>query len=299
MLYLLFVAVAFVFWGFLSLDTEVQRDFDIPTELTDVPDSITIIGHLPPTLSVSVRGKDSQLLRFIWGGMSPLKFKWHEYVSGHSLVIPRLKLEGRLREYFGNGVSIASCRPDSIRLQFTDLPGVRVKLEVMADVRPNLQYIISGPIRSSADSVTLYSVADLPHTLKVVATEPLHKSGLKDTTRFTVRVKPIAGVRIIPDEVTVTVPVEPLIARKRSVRIEALNIPDHKNLVTFPSKVEISYLVPMSSYNTDYPIKAFVDFRQIRSGRHKLPVSVSVSSDKYSNVSFAPDSVDYIIETIE
>ena len=45
LLYLLFVAVAFVFWVFLSLDTEVQRDFDVPVELQDVPDSVTIIGQ--------------------------------------------------------------------------------------------------------------------------------------------------------------------------------------------------------------------------------------------------------------
>ena len=59
MLYLLFVAVAFVFWVFLSLDTEVQRDFDVPVELQDVPDSVTVIGQIPPSIGVSVKGKDS------------------------------------------------------------------------------------------------------------------------------------------------------------------------------------------------------------------------------------------------
>lgn len=36
--YLMFVAVAFVFWVFLSLDTEVQRDFEVPVEIVEIPD---------------------------------------------------------------------------------------------------------------------------------------------------------------------------------------------------------------------------------------------------------------------
>lgn len=299
LLYLLFVAVAFVFWVFLSLDTEVQRDFEVPVELQDVPDSVTVIGHVPEALGVSVKGKDSQLLRFLWGKMSPVRLKWQDNVEGDALVLNRQKLDSKMREYFGNGVQIVSCRPDSLRLPFTAQPGVRVKLMVQADIRPNLQYILSGPITADVDSVTLYSVADIPHSLRLVSTEPLVKSNLKDTMRYEVKVKPIAGVRIIPDVVTVTVPVEPLIARKRSVPIVVDNLPEGTNLLTFPSKAEISYLVPMSAYNDDYPVKAYVDFRSARPSRKKLPVSLSTIPSVYHNVSFSPDSVNYIIETVK
>lgn len=299
LLYLLFVAVAFVFWVFLSLDTEVQRDFEVPVELQDVPDSVTVIGQVPQALGVSVKGKDSQLLRFLWGKMSPVKLKWQDNIEGDALVLNRQKLDSKMREYFGNGVQIVSCRPDSLRLPFTSQPGVRVKLMVQADIHPNLQYILSGPIVADVDSVMLYSVADIPHSLRVVSTEPIVKSDLKDTMRYEVKVRPIAGVRIIPDVVTVTVPVEPLIMRKRSVGIVVDNLPEGTNLITFPSKVEISYLVPMSAYNDDYPVKAYVDYKAARPNRKKLHVSLSTIPSVYHNVSFSPDSVEYIIETVK
>ena len=286
MLYLLFVAVAFVFWVFLSLDTELQ----------DVPDSVTVIGQIPPSIGVSVKGKDSQLLRFLWGKLSPVRLKWQENAEDGAIVVNHQKLDSRMREYFGNGVQIVSCRPDSLHVPYTSQPGVKVKLMIHADVRPNLQYIISGPIMASTDSVTLYSVTDLPHSLKFVSTEPLVKSGLKDTTRYEVKVKPIAGVRIIPDVVTVTVPVEPLIMRNRSILIEVENLPECVNMITFPSKVEISYLVPMSSYNDDYPVKAYVDFHGAKPSKKKLGVTLSSMPGVYHNVSFTPDSVEYIIE---
>lgn len=294
--YLMFVAVAFVFWLLMSLDTEVQRDFEVPLEVTEVPDSVTLIGQLPPSLAVSVKGKDSQLLRFMWGKMSPVKFKWADNVNDGSLLLSGTRFDSRLRDYFGTGVEIVSCRPDSIRIPYTTLPGVKVKLLVQADIHPNLQYIVSGTPYADVDSVTLYSVNGIPHSLRMVSTEPIVKSDLKDTTRYEVKVKPIAGVRIIPDKVTVTVPVEPLIARKRMATIEPQGVPEGKNLVTFPSKVEVSYLVPMSAYNDEYPLKAFVEYNDVKKPGNKIPVTLSMLPSIYHSVSFSPESVEYIIE---
>lgn len=297
--YLMFVAVAFVFWVFMSLDTEMQRDFDVPVEISEIPDSVTLIGQPPASLAVSVKSKDSHLVRFLWGKMSPVKFKWADNVSDGSLLLPAARMDTKLRDYFGPGVEIVSCRPDSLRIPYTTQPGVKVKLIVQADIHPNLQYIVSGSPYADVDSVTLYSVNDIPHSLKMVSTEPIVKSGLKDTARYEVKVKPIAGVRIVPDKVTVTVPVEPLIARKRMAAIEPQGVPAGKHLVTFPSKVEVSYLVPMSAYNDEYPLKAFVEYADVKNPGNKIPVTLSMIPSIYHSVSFSPESVEYIIEDAE
>lgn len=294
--YLMFVAVAFVFWVFMSLDSEVQREFDVPLEITETPDSVTLIGHLPPTLTVSVKGKDSQLLRFLWGNPPTIRFKWNDNISDRRLFIPATRLDTRLREYFGSGVDLVACRPDSLAIPYTTMPGVKVPLKVQADIKTNLQYIVSGPLHADVDSVTLYSESGIPHSLQYVSTEPLITSGLKDTTRFEIKIKPIIGVRIIPDRVNVTVPVEPLISRKRTVVIEPQGVPAGKHLVTFPSRVEVSYLVPMSSYNEELPVKAFVEYADVHNPGNKIPVTLSMLPSIYHSVSVSPDMVEYIIE---
>lgn len=293
--YLMFVAVAFVFWVFMSLDNEVQRDFDIPLEITEIPDSVTLISAPPASVAVSVKGKDSQLLRHLWGKMSALKFKWRDNVSDNLLLVPTGRMDSRLREYFGSGIEIVSCRPDSLSIPFTTQPGVKVKLLVQSDIHPNLQYIAGQPY-ADVDSVTLYSVSDIPHNLKAVSTEPIVKSGLKDTARYEVKVKPISGIRIVPDKVTVTVPVEPLIARKSMASVITQGVPEGKHLITFPSKIEVTYLVPMSAYNDEYPIKAFVEYADTKKPGNKIPVTLSIMPSIYHNVSFSPESVEYIIE---
>lgn len=296
MLYLLFVVVAFVFWLLLSLDSEVQRDFEVPAELTEVPDSVTVIGKMPPSFSVSVRAKDAQLLRFLWGRMPSMKLKWEGMTSDNLISLSHSKIDARLREYFGNGVSIVSFKPDSIHLAYSTLPGRRVPVVIKADIHPNLQYIISGPITANIDSVSIYSARDLPHDLRAVTTEPIVKSGLKDTTCYEVKFVPVPGARIIPDRIIVTVPVEPLISRRQMIPVEVINVPSDMNMLTFPSKVEVSYLVPMSAYKDDYPLKAYADYRSIKPGANKLGLSLSLIPELYHSVSFSHDSVEYVIE---
>ncbi|MDE5836341.1 MAG: hypothetical protein K2H50_04990, partial [Paramuribaculum sp.] len=60
-LYLMCVCVAFIFWALFSLDSDIQRDYEVPLEIVDKPDSVTLIGNLPSYLGVSVQGKGSQL----------------------------------------------------------------------------------------------------------------------------------------------------------------------------------------------------------------------------------------------
>lgn len=297
-LYLLFVLIAFVFWALMSLDNEVQRDFDVPVELEDVPDSLTVIQDFPPTLSVGVRGKGSQLLRFLFSGSAPaMKVRFESSsVKDNRLTISRTKLEARLRDYFGSGVTITSCRPDSLSALFTSLPGKRIPLIIDAEIEADMQYTVSGAITVSVDSVTVFSTQPVPSDLRSIHTELLISNGLRDTSRFEVKVQPVAGMKVVPDVVTVTVPVEPLIARKRMIPVEMLNTPEGRHVILFPSKVEISYLVPMSAYNEEVPMEAYADYNSIRPGVSKLELTLSTPGGSMRNVSMSMDSVEFVIE---
>lgn len=293
----MFVCVAFVFWLFLSLDSEVQKDFEIPTEIIDIPANVTVIGKAPNKFDITVQGKGSQLLRFLWGTKPTIKIKFEDNVSETDIFsLSKVKIESRFRDYFGQGIQIISVKPDSIRLPFTTMPGESVALRLIADVQPDLQCILSGPIKANIDSVKVYGVNGVPRSIKYVDTNPITLSELKDTTRLEISIKPIDGYRIIPDKVTVTIPVEPLIAKRRQIAVDVVGLPEGLDLITFPSSVEVTYLVPMSKFNEDYPIKTFVDYSQIDSLRPTAPVTVSSVPEYYKNLALSPDSIEYIIE---
>ncbi len=299
MLYLLFVCVAFVFWVFMSLDTEVQRNFDVPVQADNLPDSVVIIKDFPSTISATVQAKGSQLMRFFWGKTPALKINLEstrKQTEGVFTLSPQ-KVEARLRDYFGQGVQLLSARPDSLTLTYTRHDGRRVPLTVKADITPDILSISSGEPTANVDSVTLYALGDIPSSIRSVATETLVKSGLKDTARYEVRVIAPKGMRAIPDRVTVTVPVEQLISKRCKVDIEAADLPPDTRLVAFPASIEVSYLVPMSRYADDYPIRALVSYHEaLKSTTGKIAVELGPIAGRYYSISQNIDSVEFIIE---
>lgn len=299
LLFLLFLLISYIFWLLLTLNNEMQEDLEVPVAVTDLPDSVTLISDVPPVIKVSVRDKGSVLMRYKWGSSKVMKINWKDYQeSDNKLLLNKADLAARLRDYFGGGSQIVTVIPDSIRINYTTSPGRRVVLRVNADIQPAIGFIVNGPIRSNVDSVWLYSVNDLPHSLTSVETVPVVRGGLSDTTYIEARIDPIPGVRIIPDHVRLVIPVEPLISRKQKAPIVVKNLPDNYSMITFPSSVEVSYLVPMSLYNTEpYKVNAYVDYNDVASSHSgKLPVTLSLLPDLYHNTEMSPDSVEYIVE---
>lgn len=298
-LFLLFLAISYVFWLLLTLNNETQEDIAVPVAITNVPDSVTIISDVPSAIKVSVRDKGSILMRYNFNHTKVMKIDWNEYThSDNRFLMGRVDLGGRLRDYFSPSTQLVTVMPDSLKLTYTTNPGRKVPVNLRADLRAALGTVINGDITLYPDSVMLYSVNDLPHNLLEVNTIEVMRSNLADTTQFVVKLDPIDGVRMVPDHVTVNIPVEPLIARTQFAPVITKNVPDGTGLLTFPSQVEVSYLVPMSEYNSEpYPLRAYVDFSDTRaSSVSKIPVSISLMPDTYKNVSISPDSVEYIIE---
>lgn len=298
LIYLMFVCVAFVFWYFMSLDSEVQRNYDIPIRVENLPDSITVIHDFPRSVSVTVQAKGAQLVRFMWSDPSPLKIQFEPSDRQNGVfTVPPQKFETRLRDYFGAAVNIVTARPDSLAMTYTTAPGRRVALKVLASVEPDLQSIVSGMPTADVDSVTVYALGEVPASLESVSTELLKHTGLTDTTRFEVGVQAPEGMRVIPDRVTVTVPVEPLVSKRCKVELEVANLPHGTRMLLFPSSVEVNYLVPMSRIREEYPIRAYASYYEAAKAHGgKVSVQLGPIPGRYYSISHTPDSVEFIIE---
>lgn len=295
LIFAFFLFVAYIFWLSLTLNNEVQEDLEVKIELVDVPDSVTLITDIPQSVNVSVRDKGTSLIKYVWGGSPQMKIRFQDYCRENRFVMGEADIDSRLRAFFGNSSQILSSKPDSINAYFTTKPGRRVAVDVMSDIYPALQYVVTGSVRADVDSVSIYSISDLPLELNSVKTVPITRRELKDTTYIEARIVPVAGCRIIPDRVTVCVPVEPLIAKKRNIPVSAINVPQGNELITFPSSVEISYLIPISRYNRDdYEIEAVADYSKVNGIR--IPLSLSEVPEYYKNPSLSTDSVEYLIQ---
>ena len=106
----------------------------------------------------------------------------------------------------------------------------------------------------------------------------------------------IENAKIVPSTVTAMIPVEPLILKTISVNIMTRGVPSGVDLVTFPGKVDLKYLVPSSMYRQPQNFEVEVMYDDVIGKRSKLPLYIAGNRWKYGDITLSIDSVEYIVE---
>lgn len=296
--YLIFVFISFMFWAFLSLNNNIQHDIEIPIKINEIPDSSTIITSMPTHVSVNVKDKGISLLKFLVGKTPVLNLKFKDYALQEGVFfISNTELRRKIRGLFDNSTTIQGISIENINIKYTNLPGKKVPIRLDLDIKPNIQYVIYGSVEQDVDSAIVFADRNALAEIDEVYTYRVVEQNLKDTLLRTVAIAPIQNVKIEPERIQLTIPVEPLISKKLNIPIQVKNMPEGMNVITFPSVVEVSFLVPFSMYRKNVPMVAVVDFNDIkRTKGNKVNVKIEESPALYNNISLGQDSVEFIIE---
>lgn len=298
MVFMVFVAISAMFWFILALNDSVQDNFNVKLHISNVPDSVTFISDIPEKVHVSVRDKGTNLWRNGMMRQPTIHINFREYAEGGVLRFSKNDITSSLKSIFGANAQIASVSLDSLHLDYTDNKGRRVPVEVVSKVLPALGSTMEGDIKVSPSFVLVYGDKSQIDTIHRVVTNLVNLKDVSESTTVDVSLKRIKGVRIIPDEVKVTFPVEPLVKKTALISLTPVNVPSGESLLLFPSKVPVEYYVAMSRLDDDDDpdIQLEVDFKEIgRSHNGKLHVELKRYPDRLLNLSLKTDSVEYTI----
>lgn len=300
--FLVFLAISTVFWFLLALNDDVQEDYNIPVVLEDVPKDVTILSGYNPILNITVKDKGSSLMKFSWGKTPTMKLRFDDFSKPNdsTLLLGAAGLNSAVRGIFGTGVTIVSMRPDSLKMVFTELPGVKVAVNVRSEIHTLPQYSYSGHPITRTDSVMLYSNSPKLYKTHFVHTKPLTLANLTDTATVEAVIDVPRGVRAVPSAIRVTFPVEPLVQKQQPVEVKVVNVPHGERVVTFPAMIEVSYLLPKSMYGSEMAnIHATVDYNDITPSSKTLPVTLTKLPAHCRGVTIHPEEVDYVVEPID
>jgi len=297
LLFLVFVAISAVFWMIMSLNENVQSTFDVDINIYDTPDSVTFITDVPESIQVTVRDKGTNLIRrgVMRGAKLDVNFK--EFASSGILRFPREALYASLRRMFGSTAQISSVSTDSLRLSYTTNKGKRVPIVVEADVTASSGNIVSGKPVLSQTYAYVYSHKDILDTITRVYTRRIIKRNLSETMKEDVNLIGMKDVRIEPSSIKVEIPVEPLVSKTASFIVRVINVPEGQSVLLFPDRVDVTYFVPMSKYNSaQAEMEVIADYALAGKGRSsRIPVSVKNHPYYIVNVKPQTDSLEYTI----
>ena len=144
----------------------------------------------------------------------------------------------------------------------------------------------------------MFSDAKTLSEINEVYTYHVEETDLTDTLRRKVLIAPINGAVVEPRAIEIMVPIEKLKLQSRAVKIVVRNAPLGVKMLLFPSDVEVKYLSPVSRITEDAGITAVVDYNSVdfTSSSNKVKVMIGEVPAAYQDVTFSPDSVEYILE---
>lgn len=296
--FLIFVAIAALFWFIMALNDNVQDSLDLKFNISEVPDSVTFITDPPQTIHVSIRDKGTSLVRNGALHNPSLSVNFNDYAQNGEFKLSKNDLMSVIKATFGNSATVLSVSIDSIHCQYTTLKGRRVPVDVSGDFEASPGNVIKRDLRVSPGSVLVYSKdATQLDTLTRVFTQRIVRRGLSNNTTIDAPLRSINGAKIVPATVSLNIQVEPLVSQESVVAINADNVPEGTGIVLFPSRIAVSYYTPMSRYGDSSPgIKVAVDYSDIgKFASRKLPVRITFIPDNVTNVRVLTDSVEYSV----
>lgn len=296
--YVVFVAIAALFWLVLTLNDSVQDGCVVNIKIVNKPDSVTFISEVPKSLHVEVKDKGSSLMRTMWLKTPTMNLNFRELAENGQFICSRSDIMVALKETFGISASIISSSIDSLRLVYTDRPGKSVPVVVSVQAFPKAGFVVYGTPTADPVRVTAYGPREILDTLKRVFTKAYLETDLSESKQFVSDLKPIREVRLIPSSVKVDINVEPLVTKDEMVPVVAENVPADENLLLFPSKVRVSYFVPMSDFSSDKTsVRVVVDYNDLVHHRgERLPIRIETPKGSNAvNPKLHTDSVEYTL----
>lgn len=296
-----FVLIAAFFWLIMAYNKSQVQDVKLALTITDVPEDVIFINEPPTFIEVSIR--DKGVVPYYRNRNKQLQLSFAKYCDDKGcLKVSRQELGMLVRGCFSKEANITTTYPDSLSLKYAlKSLGKKVPISLDFTAKANLQYEINGAITTNTDYVTIYGDSETLADINEVYTYHVEETELKDTLHREVAISPIAGTKIVPRSVVVTIPVEKLIKKEAKIPVVVKNVPDNLNVITFPSSVTVSYLVPKSLYNTaNTGIAAIVDYNDILYSHNAQKVEIRIGEMPmiYKNVSLDVDSAEYIVEKL-
>ena len=301
-LFLTFVVIAALFWLLLAFNNNMTHDITVNVTVQK-PANVTLIQDVPSRITVTVKDRGLSFLKSFFKSTPSIELNFEKYVNekSNTLELTPNQLLNEVRRAISREASVIKVLPESINVMYTTLPGKKVPVnweDNIKNIIPDKQFVINPDmITTSPDSVVVYALDNATlYKISEVDISTVEVANLTSTYTKDVRLKPINNVRIIPDVVKLSVPVEPLIKKEYNASISVRNQPYGLNILVFPPSVNVSFLVPQSRYRDPVNLTVIVDYNDIDLSSKKVNLKLGEVSGSYSNVTLGIDSVNYVLE---
>ncbi len=301
LIFLVFVVIAAVFWGMMTLNENYEQELKLPVRFVNVPSNVVITSGDSDTLRFTVRDKGISLLTYLYSkNKRPIEIDFRRFAGAEgSGVVPSVDLLRLLDSRLPASAKAVAVKPEQHVFYYNNGEKKTVPIIIQGKVEPDMLYYISDTLYSDS-MATVYATPEKLDSIRAVYTEPLRGYEFRDSLVLTARLKPITGVKIMPAAVRVTFVTDMLTeGRIDGVVVNGINMPEGKVLRTFPSTLAVTVVTGIKNLQTltaqDFEIVA--DYSQFSSDTlARCDVFIRRQPAGIKRIQLERQQVDYLIE---
>lgn len=243
LIFLCFLVLSGIFWLVMALNETYEKEVQVEVQLVNIPKNVVITEELPSLIKVTVRDKGYQIGSYLYGKvLKKLKIDFNTYSNGKGGGgMTNTELQRLLYQRLYGSSKIVSIKPDRLEFQYNLGRNKKVPVKLLGHIVPAKGYYLAKAA-FEPDSVVVYAVKPLLDSISVVYITPQQVVNFRDTVRREVPLRKIAGAKVTPQTVRMTLTPDVLAEEEVEVPIEAVNMPEDKVLRTFPQKAKVRFV---------------------------------------------------------
>jgi len=300
LVFLFFFAIASTFWFIRALNDDYVVDIQIPVRLSNVPNNVIVTNNLPSHLTFRVKDKGSVLFGYKMGKVfAPININFNDYrQDGQQTVINTASLDRNAFSQFSSTTKTISISPDKMELIYTVGEKKKIPVSLTGSINADRRYFIVDTL-IQPEKVTAYAPKKILNKLKVAYTKPVLLKDINNTTYYQIPLRPVKGVKFVPSTINLVFHTDVYSEKKIEIPVIGTNFPPNKHLLTFPSKVYVTFQVGSTLYKqikaSDFAIE--ISYSELEHFRlEKYPLRLTRMPQGVRNVQITPRKIDFLIE---
>ena len=161
------------------------------------------------------------------------------YDAGDRFFVTGNVMNNYLRQIFGDKVDVEGIITDTLFFTFSPENNKRVPVHFTGDFSYRSQYMASGPLRITPDSVTVYGEKARLDVVDHVSTNQVFLDDVHEAQHGILRLRRIKGVRLSDEEVSYELPVSRYVEMRSELPVSVRNAPNGHHLDVFPSRATV------------------------------------------------------------
>ena len=269
-LFALSLLLAFVVWLIHNLSFNYKEQVSVPILAQCSLDGHAFSSSTPSMLHVRCKASGFSLIGLLKSSeRAPIEVKFaskdlHQK-TGELFYITAQELESYSPQIFGEGTKVEAYLTDTLFFRFPYQDSRRVPVTGRCKLSYRSQYIASGVLEFTPDSVPVFGAPSVIEGIETVYTRNIEKDDIAGPLHGSVKIEPIPGVRLSDESVEYNLEVSRYVEFESEAFVSVVNVPAGRTVVVYPSvaRVVVRCRFPLISGKAD-TMRLTIDYNDFK-----------------------------------